>query len=469
MESPDRPAGLGRLVAFYVILIAVVVAVIAVVINDGSSKKAQPSIAGGYLTTAANPCLGKVAAAIPGAPLPVTAPAQSTAVGPSFNIAQSAQFVTISNAAGTLGGQLRLHPGAVAGGHPLTGTVNCVSGGKQLALQAVAVPGVKGFIAGTLGGVTFTANLKSDPPPPGAAAPRVPVLINGIYAASPRSTCLGGTFQLNGTGPVYTLVDNGLKLGAVQFYSKTGVVAGDISCAKGGKVRLRGTANDRVLNNVTLIPLDVAKPVKLVQTPALLPSGAVGVVSKPILTTASGLPPSGETFTATKTRTAASKLVAAFLLAAAIVVVVAYLFGVLAVRHVQVEQQDRRRVLGEALVHLVEVARLGDDAEVGLRLEEHLQAGPHDGVVIADDDREGRGAAHWGNLLGGGGGWEPEVARSADGGLRRRDGRRRSRRAMFARCSSTMSEYRAHIATAAAERARRRSIARVALSRAARD
>ena len=38
-------------------------------------------------------------------------------------------------------------------------------------------------------------------------------------------------------------------------------------------MRLRATANDRVLNNVTLIPLDVAKPAKVVLARGPPPDG----------------------------------------------------------------------------------------------------------------------------------------------------------------------------------------------------
>jgi len=175
----------------------------------------------------------------------------------------------------------------------------------------------------------------------------VPVKIDGPYALSPRSTCFGGTFQLNDAPhSTYTLVDNSTKLGTVQFLSKTGTVAGDVACVKGGFVRLRATANDRMLNNVQLIPLDVAHVVKPVKA-AVTATGAVAVVGKPMLTTDSGLPPWGETFTATKQRTESSKLVAAFLLAAAVVIIVAYLFGLLAVKLRQ------PRVMGEVIAGIV--------------------------------------------------------------------------------------------------------------------
>ena len=50
----------------------------------------------------------------------------------------------------------------------------------------------------------MTADLKRDPPEPGAAKPRAPGSIAGIYKLSPRSTCFGGKFELTGSGSSYT-------------------------------------------------------------------------------------------------------------------------------------------------------------------------------------------------------------------------------------------------------------------------
>src|SRR4029077_13515884 len=171
----------------------------------------------GYVATAPNACLGPVPKPPPGAPLPSTAPAQPKISGPSFNIVQSGQYVDITNNQSTLSGQLRLSPVALPGqGRRLTGTVDCVKGGKQLKLDAVAVAGAKGAITGTLGGVPIAAQLKSSPPDPGAAAPRTPTGIGGKYALSPRSTCFGSSFVLNGGGPTYSVVAQSLKLGHVS-------------------------------------------------------------------------------------------------------------------------------------------------------------------------------------------------------------------------------------------------------------
>jgi Kef-type K+ transport system membrane component KefB len=328
-----------RMIAFYVILAAITVAVVAIVVNKGQSEKALPAIAGGYAAAAPNSCLGPVPAKPGGVPLPPTAPAQPAASGPLFNVLQSGQFVNLTNNQSTLGGQLRLNATTLAnGGHHLTGTVNCVSG-KQLQVSAVAVAGAKGKIAGTLGGAPFAATLKSDPPTPGTSTPRIPPGIGGLYALSPRSTCFGSTIKLSGGGSSYALAATSAagttKLGNVSYTTKTGGVFGDVSCVKGGHARVTATANDIQLQNVQVIPLDLATPVEST-TPT----------AKPVLTTPTGLPPSGEKFSAVKQRSDFNKLVAAFFLSAAIVLLVARFFGIVAVRIGQ------PRVIGEVIAGL---------------------------------------------------------------------------------------------------------------------
>jgi Kef-type K+ transport system membrane component KefB len=322
-----------RLIAFYVVLAALTVAVVIIVIDRGGSEKALPSIAGGYVASAPSSCLGPAPAPVGGAPLPATAPTQLPPPGPAFSVNQSGQFVNLTNSQRTLGGQLRLKPGATpAGAHRLTGTVNCISG-KQQTLNALVTPGVKGSIAGTLGGAPFAATLKSPPPAPGAALPRTPSGIAGKYALSPTSTCFGSSFTLNGSGSSYTVVAASHTLGRLTYSTKTSSVSGDVACVKGGTVRLTATANDILLQNVKLIPLQVAKPV---------PSPA-NTSAKPALITPTGLSPAGEQFTATKQRSAFTKLVAAFFLAVLIVLIVARLFGMVAVR------VGQPRVMGEVI------------------------------------------------------------------------------------------------------------------------
>jgi Kef-type K+ transport system membrane component KefB len=311
----------GRLIVFYAILAAISIAVVIFVVDRGRDEKAQPAIAGSYQSAALNSCIGPAPKPVGGAPLPATAPTQVPAPGPTFNVLQSGQFVNFTNNQGTLGGKLRLNATTLpGGGHHLTGNVECVNGGSK-AINAVAVPGAKAAISGTLGGVAFKAAFKADPPAAGAAAPRTPVNLKGTYTTSPTSTCLGGKFALSGSAPTYDVSWKGVALGKVTYSTTTGAVAGDIACARGGTARITATANDRNLTNVTIIPLNVATPVP---STASLP--------KPALTTPSGLSPAGEKFSAVLQRADFNKSVAAFFLAVAIVLIVCRIFGWVAVK-----------------------------------------------------------------------------------------------------------------------------------------
>jgi Kef-type K+ transport system membrane component KefB len=326
-----------RLIIFYAIIAVIGVAVVILVVSKGGNEKAQPSIAGGYTLSTANPCIGPVPKPAGGIPLPPTAPTQVAATGASFNVLQSGQFVNFTNNQNTLGGQLRLNAKTLPrNSHRLTGDVSCVSGGRSLHLDAIATPGAKASINGTLGGLPFLATFTSAPPPPGAAAPRTPKNIQGTYTLSPASTCFGSSFSIHGTGAVAQLYSSSDELlGPVTYSTNTAGVFGDVKCVKGGASRMTATANDLQLQKVTVIPLNVATPV---------PSTAAQ--SKPALTTPSGLPPAGERFTATKQRADFNKLVAAVFLSIAIVLIVARLFGAVATR------VGEPRVMGEVIAGL---------------------------------------------------------------------------------------------------------------------
>lgn len=329
-----------RLGVLYVALFALVAIVATVVISKGQDEHPQASIAGGYDANAANACLGTPPAPAKAVTLPSTAPAQAPPTGPSFDVRQSGQFVNLTNPAGTLTGKLRLEDGAAGAPRRITGTVNCVSGGEQ-EFDGTATPAPKGALAGTLGGTPVTATLRRDAPDPGAAKPRPPSSIASLYSLSPRSTCLGGTVELEGSGGVYSVHARGTELGEVTYSKLTGAVTGDVACTRGGHVLLKAVAVDRNLNNVTLLPLDEAAPAPpAAGAPAPAPGAAA---AKPVLTTPSGLGPAGERFTAVRKREAFGKLIASFFIAVAIVMIVARLFGLLAVRLRQ------PRVMGEVV------------------------------------------------------------------------------------------------------------------------
>ena len=99
---------------------------------------------------------------------------------------------------------------------------------------------------------------------------------------------------------------------------------------------MTATANDILLQNVTVIPLQVATA-----APSAVPT------AKPVLTTPSGLGPAGEKFTATKQRSDFNNLVAAVFLALAIVLIVCRIFGYVATK------VGQPRVMGEVIAGLV--------------------------------------------------------------------------------------------------------------------
>lgn len=326
----------SRLIAFYVALFTITAVVAAIVISSGNDKKGLESNAGGYDLAAPNACLGSPPAPAKGRPLPPTAPTQAQVAGPSVDVKQSGQFVNLSNSQKTVGGQLRFEGDELPGGaRRLTGEVSCVDGvePKTQKFEGQATTGDKAVISGTLDGKPVTATLKRDPPDAGTPAPRAPGSIASLYRLTPRSTCFGGNFELEKkSGNHYELIAKGQPLGEVTYDNKKGAVAGDVECSKGGAVKLKALAVDRNLNNVRLIPLDPAVPAK----------GQEGK-AKPVLTTASGLSPSGENFTATKARESFGHTIASALIAIAVIMLVARVFGSLAVRLKQ------PRVMGEVV------------------------------------------------------------------------------------------------------------------------
>jgi Kef-type K+ transport system membrane component KefB len=334
-DQQDRPASRTRLTIYYVVLALVTAAVAIVVISAGHDEKSQKPIAGGYDAIAPNACLGTPPPPPSGPPLPPTAPAQPQVGGPSFDVKQSGQFVNFTNTQGNLGAKLRLEGGEGSGPRNLSGDVSCVNG-KTQHFSGTATPGSKGSIQGTLGGAPLVANLRRDPPDPGTPKPRAPGNVAGPYKISPRSTCFGGNFELKKKGgDAYGVEAKGTDLGELTYNDKTGLLTGDIACARGGHARFKGSAVDRTISNVQVIPLDTAKPVP----------GSSG--PKPVLTTPSGVPPAGERFTATKQREEFGKLIALFFLAVAIVMLTARAFGELAVRLRQ------PRVMGEVVAGIV--------------------------------------------------------------------------------------------------------------------
>ena len=319
---PERGAPARRLALFYALLAVAAVGSTVLVLGGGHGERATPPMAGTYEAHAPSTCLGSAPREPGGAPLPRTAPPQPRHAGPAFDVEQSGQFVSISGQQGGFGGELRVGEAERGAAQPLTGSIRCVDGRSER-FRGTVRHGHGGEIAGDLGGSRVTATLRREPPSPGTPKPRVAGDLAGPYTLAPRSTCFGGRFELSGDGSSWTLRAADRQLGQLTYLRRTGQLAGDVRCVRGGRVRLRATAVDRALTTVTVLPLE-------------MPRGPQGAAP-------SGLGPSGERFAAARQREAFGDLLAAFLLAATIVLLAAQLFGWLAVR------ASQPRVMGEVV------------------------------------------------------------------------------------------------------------------------
>ena len=301
--------------------------------RPGEDKKAQPSIAGGYDLQAPNDCFGTPPAPAAGKPLPATAPPQAAAAGPSFDVKQSGQFVNLSNTQGTLAGKLRLEEHANGRRLP--------PARRRRLVRQRGDPGVQGVChAGRQGHDRRHARRRRDRRRPEARSARSPARRSRALPARSRAstTCrrappasAAGSSSRAAARP--TRSSPAETSSATLAYDKEkGAVTGDVECTKGGEVRAKATAVDRNLNNFQLIPLDEAEP-----------TGKTDASGKPLVSTPSGLPPSGERFTATRQRESFGHLVAAFFIAVAIVMLVARLFGTLAVKIASAARHGRGR------------------------------------------------------------------------------------------------------------------------------
>ncbi len=219
MQPADATVPRRRLVAYYIALAAFVVAATIAVFAAGSSKDAQPPIAGGYDVGSGSQCLGA-----------------------QVDLRQSGQFVVAERADGESAGQLRLKDGR------LTGMARCLRGGDRRLDAGVEA----GVLSGTIGGAPLSAEFKREPPEPGAQRPRAPNAIDGDYRVVPRSDCLGGTFELVGDGPFVEL-EGGNGVSGELRYRSDGSVSGEARCTGGGTAEVAGKAANRD------IVLDVAR------------------------------------------------------------------------------------------------------------------------------------------------------------------------------------------------------------------
>ncbi len=220
--EPSAPSR-ARLAVYYAVLVVLVAIVASGVLVSGAGKHAQPGIAGGYGVSAGGQCLG-----------------------PKFSIVQSGQFVSIGNAASTLGGNLTFKHGR------LTGTVGCVDRSKR-ALDAGFSDGI---LHGTIAGRAMAAQLQTPPPPAGTPKALAPGSIGGSYVLAPSSICVGGAFTLTGSGTRFELATPQGRRGAIRY--RAGVLNGAITCTYGGARRLSGTAAGRSLDLMLAAPAGAA-------------------------------------------------------------------------------------------------------------------------------------------------------------------------------------------------------------------
>jgi K+:H+ antiporter len=290
-ERPDSISAL-RVAIHYTALGLVTAAVVVFVLVTGATKHAQPPIAGGYDVSAGSACLG-----------------------PKIELAQSGRFVTLSNAKSTVSGALKF-----LNGH-LSGTVHCQRD-QSAQIDAHAAGGV---LAGSLGGLPLSAQLKRDPLEPGAPKPLVPGSVGGEYKLAPSSACLGGSMLLVQSGSTVKVVTSKKPRGDLVY--RAGALAGVLACKYGGRRAVAGTATGRSL--------------ELILTPVGASAGAAATgAAGP---TAAPLP---ERILATKQRTA-EQTVVAFFVAVVIVMLFARLCGSM------MPKIGQPRVMGEVLAGLL--------------------------------------------------------------------------------------------------------------------
>jgi Kef-type K+ transport system membrane component KefB len=270
MAETDLGTGVSkrRLTIFYILLFAAGAVVAALSISAGEGEETAPPIAGNYTLSEESGCLGD-----------------------AFDLKQSGEFANVTNPDKTVSGSLRFEPPA------LTGPVKCLDG-SEAELDA-EVDGAA--IEGNLGDEDLAAEFAAEPPPPGTQQPRAPGAIDGEYKLAPRSVCVGGTIEIEGESEALELLLEGEPHGELTY--SEGTIEGEAECTDGTHVAVSGEAADRTLT-LTLEPEETAAG------------------DKEAVTT--------ERLSATKQREFGHTL-AAFFVAVVVVMLVARLFGFLAV------------------------------------------------------------------------------------------------------------------------------------------
>ncbi len=163
---------------------------------------------------------------------------ESPCVGEAFDLKQSGKYVSITNPDESVSGALFFEDPS------LTGSVKCTDGSTAELDAEVA----DGAIAGTLGDTDLSADFEAEPPSAGTQQPRPPGSIASEYKVAPRSACLGGAIEIEETdaGTLELLVE-GDPHGELTYSESDGVVEGTAECSEGGDAEITGEAADRTL------------------------------------------------------------------------------------------------------------------------------------------------------------------------------------------------------------------------------
>jgi Kef-type K+ transport system membrane component KefB len=207
---------------YYAVLVALAAAVATFVFIRGAAEPAHPAIAGGYDVESGGSCLGA-----------------------RFDLVQSGRFLTLRNSQGTLDGDLTRR------GRRVTGMVECVRG-WHARLEATAAGEA---LTGTIAGAPLRAVRRRDPAP-AAGSGRAPRTVEGEYAISPRSECLGNHLTLSGSDRAVRASAEERPLGALRYAA--GTLTGTVDCPRGGSARLTGTATGAGIE-LELLPLGTAE------------------------------------------------------------------------------------------------------------------------------------------------------------------------------------------------------------------
>ena len=225
--------------------------------SAGQDEEAQPSIAGGYDLQGPNDCFGTPPAPADGQAAARDRPAPAArgrtllrrqAVGPVREPLEHAGTRSAASCA------WRRTPNA-DGSRPLNGDVSLRQRRRRWSSRGPPRPATRARSPARSAATKIAADLKRDPPDAGAAKPRAPGSIAGIYKLSPRSTCFGGKFELEGSGSSYTL-----KAREKRARRRSPTTArrapspATWSAPRAARRALKGQAVDRNINNLQLHP-----------------------------------------------------------------------------------------------------------------------------------------------------------------------------------------------------------------------